>query len=618
MANNRNEKILVEIASYRDPELLNTVHSALLQADYPDRISFSICYQDNNVDGYEQLKKIKNCKVKWLKEHETKGSCYARFLCQKMIDDEKYIYQIDSHMRFIKHWDTKLIEQLLSFNDSKAIISFYPPNCTEEMMSLPLDDKIFDHPSFGGLMYASGFRDDSLFVEVKSEIINNDDPRAYKRSVFISAGNFFSFSDVHKEVFHDPEMYFYGDEVFMDINLFTHGWNVYNSGECYIYHQYNRKNQVFPKLNNVMKNEAKKFAKLFNKNNQELNIKEFALGTERTVSEFEKFSGIDFAKKIIYLNAETGEIENDNYINKISYFYKQTYENDKYLDENYNIEVIIVDVFGDYKKCIKTCLDNAVYKGRVSFIVGTTKSVDISDEDCLNMHIKKIVYFNSQNSYSEIVNKLSSYLGNDYVTIIDSSVRFLNGWDKYLCDSIKMCGQKAALTSWVWQTDNEENIKMSGYDNIVKEFDHFYYHLPVLQYNKEIDLKKMIGPYQTTFISNGFLFCHSSIVKTIEFDPNLNYYEQQYIYGIRLWTNGINIYYPKLSYMIRTKDEKLLNSNKKNIDVVCALSGIKNSYSKSLQSDYSYDIGSERPLWMWYQFLNIDYDLKNKQLIEKE
>ena len=110
--NNSKDKILVEIAAFCDPEVVNTVKSALIQADYPERIHFSICYQSDNIDDYNELMKVKNCKIKHLKESEARGSVYARYLCQQMIKDEKYIYQIDSHMRFVKHWDTKIIKQL--------------------------------------------------------------------------------------------------------------------------------------------------------------------------------------------------------------------------------------------------------------------------------------------------------------------------------------------------------------------------------------------------------------------------------------------------------------------------------------------------------------------------
>ena len=52
------EKILIEIASYCDKELLNTVNSAIIQAEYPDRIHFAICYQGDDLDDYYELKKL--------------------------------------------------------------------------------------------------------------------------------------------------------------------------------------------------------------------------------------------------------------------------------------------------------------------------------------------------------------------------------------------------------------------------------------------------------------------------------------------------------------------------------------------------------------------------------
>ena len=128
-----NEKILIEIAAYCDDELLNTVKSALIQAKYPHRIHFAICYQSDDLKDYYELKKIKNCKIIYLKKNESKGSVYARYLCQNLITDEKYVYQIDAHMRFVKDWDIKIIQQLLSLNDNKAILSGYPPALTEEM-----------------------------------------------------------------------------------------------------------------------------------------------------------------------------------------------------------------------------------------------------------------------------------------------------------------------------------------------------------------------------------------------------------------------------------------------------------------------------------------------------
>ena len=611
-----NEKILIEIASYHDPELFNTINSAIIQADNPERVYFAVCYQGDDEVEYNKLKEINNCKIKWLKEHETKGLCYARDLCQKLIDDEKYIYQIDSHMRFVKHWDTKMIEELLSLNDARAIISFYPPDCNEEMLKLPLDDKSFDNPNCGGLMYFNGFRDATTpFVNIYCDTIDKNNPRAHTKSAIISGNNFFSFSDVHKEVFQDTKMYFYADELFMSLNIYTHGWNIYNSGQSYIYHHYNRKNAKFSKVNNAIEREKDRFLELLNHKDDKKYLDEYKIGNKRTITEYEKFSGIDFENRIIYMNAETGEFENEKYIGKLSYFTKKEMEKEKIFSKQNDIEVLIVDLFGDYKNCITNCLDKAIYKDCVSFIVGSIDKTIPSEKECSNYKIKKYISFNKNSSYCKILNSISKYINNNYVAVIDSSVRFLNGWDKYLCDNLKLCGNKSALTSWIWETDDNTIKDFKPYVNITQKIREYYYNMPVLEYDSSIDLSNINNPYQTAFMFNGFIFCHSKIIKEIEFDPNLNYEEHKYLYALRLWTNGVNLYLPKLSYMLKNKEEKLLNTSDSNLNVVCSLTGINNSYSRTFEADYNYDIGSERPLWTWYNYINIDYDIDNKKII---
>ena len=308
------EKILIEIASYCDKELLNTVNSAIIQAEYPDRIHFAICYQGDDLDDYYELKKINNCKIIHLKQSETRGSVYARYLCQSLICDEKYIYQVDSHMRFVKHWDTKIINQLLSLNDKKAILSGYPPAITPEMLTAPLDDKIFDNPGYGTVMYAKDFRtdvDDSYFISCASKLITKDSPLAYKKNAFIASGNFFTFSLAHKEVRYDTSMYFYGDEMPMSIRLYTYGWNFYNPGESFVYHLYKKEKSKFPGLkHDTMINENKRLKTLLGITKDDVIPPEFGLGKVRSVEDYEKTFGIDFKNKKISDLAKSGDFEN--------------------------------------------------------------------------------------------------------------------------------------------------------------------------------------------------------------------------------------------------------------------------------------------------------------------
>ena len=505
----KDETILIEIAAYIDPEVVNTVKSALIQADYPDRIHFSICYQSDNLDDYNELKKIKNCRIKYMKESEARGSVYARYFCQQMIEDEKYIYQIDSHMRFVKHWDTKIIEQLESLNDPKAILSVYPPFCTEDMMKKPLDDKIYDEPADGGVMYTNGFRDPSTyFLSCNSIPIKNDDYRAYKRNAFIAAGNFFTYSQAHRDVLHDKQMYFYGDELPMSIRLFTHGWNVYIPGESYIYHQYERKNQKFPPVTDAMKIENKRLMALLGLEGKPEDLEEFGLGTERTLKDYEEFAGINFKNQKVYMCAETGEFENEDMKKKISYLQNSQANKHNDMNKSEQIDIIMIDLFNDYKECIKSCLKTATKVNKINFIIATTDKETPTKEYIKNNNIKEIIVLEEGEAYVPALAKATEYLGDAYVAVIDSSYRFINDWDKCLCQSIKLCGEKSALTSWVWRTGKDTDLnKLCTYNNVIKEFNAFYNFIANLRYNEKIELSKRGVPYQTQFISVGFIFC---------------------------------------------------------------------------------------------------------------
>lgn len=611
---NNEAKILVEIAAYKDSELLNTINSALIQADNPDRIYFSICYQSDDLDTLEKLKKIKNCKIKYLKASEAKGSCYARYLCQKMIDDEDYIFQIDAHMRFVKHWDNKMIEELLSLNDPKACISFYPPSCTEEMMTLPFDDKIFDNPGPGGVMYTTDFRPNSLMNSNCSYTTTESNNEAPAKNPFISAGNFFSFSQIHKDILHDPEMYFYGDEMPMAVRYYTHGWNNYTNNKSYVYHQYCRPNQEFPIVRNSDKNEILRFRRLINIDNENYDMKEFGLGKERTIKQFEEFSGLDYSNRIIYLDAELGRFNKPKMDKKISFIRKQKIEEDKYINKSENIEVIIIDIKNNIKECIKSLNSTKSNINNISYIIGTTSNKKIDKKYITDNNIKDIEYFEKDTHYSKILTTLIPKLGDSYTMIIDSSVRSLNDWDRYSCETIKICGTKSALTNWVWRINEDTNIEeFTPYNNVIKELDVFYYYVPVYKYNTEIKLEERKNPYKTPFISDGFLFIKSKDIKKLKIDPELNYEEQKYILSVNLFTNGISIYYPLSSYFIRTDDESNLNTEDRHLDVLSGLLGINNFYSKSLSNEYKYTLGSERTLWEWYEYIGIDpTDEKNK------
>ena len=84
-------EILIEIPAYDDPELLNTVNAARLNAANPDRIHFAVCLQDDDPEKLKALQAVPNCRIKHYAKADAPGTCAARYECQKLLEDEDYV-----------------------------------------------------------------------------------------------------------------------------------------------------------------------------------------------------------------------------------------------------------------------------------------------------------------------------------------------------------------------------------------------------------------------------------------------------------------------------------------------------------------------------------------------
>ena len=401
-----------------------------------------------------------------------------------------------------------------------------------------------------------------------------------------------------------PKMFYLGDELPMAIRYFTLGWNNYCPNTFYIYHKYQRKNRVTPTNNTSrIKKEATRFKQLLESAKNDIEMGEYGLGKERTLEQFEKLAGLDFSNRIIYMNCETGQFDDKSLHKKISMNQHRIQKNESINTTAHIIQIVIIDLFGEYEECINSCIKNTTGQD-IKFIVGTTKKID---DPIGNKYIKRLIQFDENSHYSEILSELTNYLEDNYVAIIDSGIRFISGWDKVMIDAIGECGQNSALTNWIWRAPTN-TTSYTPYLNAEKVFEKFDNFLPVLKQNNSNNIKTRIHPYKTPFISNGFLFCRAKVLKENKPDPNLSYNEHNYIYSARLWTSGIDLYYPKTSYFFRLKDESRLDNGKVHKEIICGLMGISNSYGIKLEDDYQFTLGNVRPLWGWYDFIGYDYD----------
>lgn len=305
---NYDKKILIECASYKDPDLLNTVYSAIIQADAPSRVFFAVCYQDDDPMILDKLRAVKNMRIYHMTVREARGACAARYYCQGLLEDEDFTFHIDSHMRFVKHWDTLIIRAWKELDDPKGIFTVYPPGIKDEQRRLKLDDPFFDELHLGGYFYVHGFHEG--FKTPRPAYRANlheskNAPFALKRSPFIAGGYAFGPAQADRDVRFDPNMYHYGDEFPMAVRLFTHGYNFYNPKECHCWHAYLRSERTMPSGKALQSDEDARVMSLLGLGS-DMDLGEFGLGSERTVHEYEKFAGLDLKNRTFTENAGKG------------------------------------------------------------------------------------------------------------------------------------------------------------------------------------------------------------------------------------------------------------------------------------------------------------------------
>ena len=110
---NPNKLIFVNLASYRDPECYKTIQSLIMNSYNWKNLRIVVCEQNSEEDiPYNYLlDPIYNNIINVIKlsYKEARGPTYARYLIQQQYNKEEYYLQIDSHTRFEKFWDLKLI-----------------------------------------------------------------------------------------------------------------------------------------------------------------------------------------------------------------------------------------------------------------------------------------------------------------------------------------------------------------------------------------------------------------------------------------------------------------------------------------------------------------------------
>ena len=193
--------------------------------------------------------------------------------------------QIDSHTKFVKHWDTKL-KHMLTLLPEPAILTQYP---TE----YEICSKVETNKVRSGL-YIKGFSPLDGFTRIHSKYTYEQRQYPYTSKAW-SACFSFSKGTIVKDAPYDSECpyLFFGEEFYITLMLFTRGYYFFSPNENIVFTLFNRKYrrtfwQDIPenKRINIQSREL-----IWNRILNNINM-----GTSRSIEQYMKFSDIESIK----------------------------------------------------------------------------------------------------------------------------------------------------------------------------------------------------------------------------------------------------------------------------------------------------------------------------------
>ena len=231
--------IFVSIAAYRDAELIRTLEDGLAQCDRPHELHVAVLDQGPAPTPIAQSLKSSAGHFSYLHLHHhfSRGPSWARSVINSMLRDEDYVLQLDSHMRFDRHWDSHLIEVLeqCAQQNPKAIVSTYPCGYST------IDGNVQKRKMPGQALVLRP-KPDAVFDDAHPILPFYAVPTATPKPVMgfhVGAGCLFSRARLLVEVPTDPWIYFHGEEQNLAVRAWTHGWDIWHAPEMPIYHHYN-------------------------------------------------------------------------------------------------------------------------------------------------------------------------------------------------------------------------------------------------------------------------------------------------------------------------------------------------------------------------------------------
>jgi len=306
-------EICVLIAAYRDPDCVPTLLDLFTQARHPERVRVAVLSQEEKEDRLRLPEELNDRRdqitIRRRKASTSRGACWARHHCQKLLQQEPFALQIDSHMRFEPDWDLLLLATWLHCRDPRALLTAYPAAHT------PGGGR--EVGVFHGLA-AKGFDPEGilLFRGRPRYQMGGKVPKQPVPGAFISANFLFGPSGFVRDVPYDPGLYFFGEEVSLAVRLWTHGYNIFHPNRAILYHDWDRSSRAthfsdhsdWSAIDGAAKARVRALLGLPARVGDPpwSESDPYGLGPCRSLADYQRWSGIDFSNQAIAPTALEG------------------------------------------------------------------------------------------------------------------------------------------------------------------------------------------------------------------------------------------------------------------------------------------------------------------------
>lgn len=327
------ETIFIQMASYRDPELVPTLENLLENAKHTERLHICVAFQYSEEDTFtkdiDKYRDDKRFTILDIPYKDAVSACWARNKIQQEYKQETYTLQLDSHHRFVPNWDEECIKMLKGLQKKgykkpllTSYVPAYQPDKDPEGRAKEPWGMNFDRFTPEGIVFFLPYH---ITEDIKEPI----------PARFFSAHFAFTLGKHCEEVPHDPQFYFHGEEITLAVRSFTHGYDLFHPNKIIAYHEYTRNGRTkqwdddptWVNKNNVTHARVRQLLGVdaevctpCNKNS----FKKFGLGEVRTLKDYETYAGVRFSDRAITErcggNLFPPGVEEDVFIPKFKHF----------------------------------------------------------------------------------------------------------------------------------------------------------------------------------------------------------------------------------------------------------------------------------------------------------